>query len=82
MIPPRGYTKIHTSKYEFSQETQDWNNNYKGRDVVLPVMELKERISEIEKLLLYLKPDFEKMEKYPALKEAYEAYQIINGLTR
>ena len=72
---------IYTSKDQFSQETQDWTKAYRSADVSVVVMELKERISALEKLVLYLKPDLEKIEKYPALKEAYEVYQIINGIT-
>lgn len=39
--------------------------------------ELKDRISAIEDQLLILRPDLEMQEKYPALKEAYDAYQLI-----
>lgn len=39
--------------------------------------EVKARISAIENQLLILRPDFEMQEKYPALKEAYDAYQLI-----
>ncbi len=44
------------------------------------IIKLQDRLEEIEKRLLILRPNIEKMEKYAALKEAYEAYKIIDGL--
>ena len=41
---------------------------------------IENRLIEIEKRLLILHPDFEQMEKYASLKEAYEAYKIIEKL--
>lgn len=38
---------------------------------------LKDRIAAIEDHLMILRPDIEMQEKYPALKEAYDAYQLI-----
>lgn len=67
-------------KSEFSQETQDWSLAYKGSDAVLPIMELAERLAEVEKQLLILRPHIERLEKHPALKEAYEAYKILDNL--
>lgn len=39
--------------------------------------EVCERLDAIEKRLLIVRPDEALMEKYPALKEAYDAYQLI-----
>lgn len=42
--------------------------------------DIEKRLTEIEKRLLILIPDVKLMEKYPSLKEAYEAYKIIEQL--
>lgn len=39
--------------------------------------EIKTRISAMEDQLMILRPDLAMQEKYPALKEAYDAYQLI-----
>lgn len=44
--------------------------------------ELKTRISAIEDQMLILRPDVAMQEKYPALKEAYDAYQVILKLVK
>jgi hypothetical protein len=44
--------------------------------------ELKERLEVIEKRLMIIHPDKELHEKYPALKEAYEAYRIVERLIK
>lgn len=71
---------MYTNRSQFSQETQDWSVAYKGADFVLPIMELVERLSELERQLLILRPAIERLEKYPALKEAYEAYKMLDKL--
>lgn len=40
-------------------------------------IEIGRRLDKIEKQLLILKPSIELHEKYPALKEAYEAYLLV-----
>lgn len=47
---------------------------------MLPIMSLAERLLEVENQLLILKPHIERLEKYPALKEAYEAYKVLDNL--
>jgi len=42
--------------------------------------EMLDRITEIEKRLFILQSNRYLEEKYPALKEAYEAYKLIEGL--
>jgi hypothetical protein len=44
------------------------------------VSKINDRLSKIEERLCILSPSFELHDKYPALKEAYEAYRIIEGL--
>jgi hypothetical protein len=39
-----------------------------------------ETLEKILDRLCILVPDYEKMEKYPALREAYEAYQLIDKM--
>lgn len=52
------------------------NKNTVNLDEVAAMMEtLKER-------LLIITPDFEKHEKYPALKEAYEHYKLIEAMCK
>lgn len=45
-----------------------------------PAMNLAETLEKISDRLAILEPDLEKMEKYPALKEAYENYKIVEAL--
>lgn len=44
--------------------------------------ELSTRIAEIEKQMMILRPDIAMQEKYPALQEAYDAYQVILKLVK
>jgi hypothetical protein len=61
-----------------------WNSPGVQLELNLPLdpnfKKLSERIQELEKRLLVLHPNEGLHEKYPALKEAYEAYQIIEKL--
>lgn len=45
-----------------------------------PTLDLVVAIKEIMDRLAILQPDFEKMEKYPALKEAYDNYKLIESM--
>jgi len=47
-----------------------------------PFDTLPERIDAIEKQLLILRPSLELHEKYPALKEAYEAYLLVLNMVK
>jgi hypothetical protein len=42
--------------------------------------DLVKKIEQIQKSLCILEPDFELHEKFPALKEAYEYYKLIEKL--
>lgn len=68
------------SRSDFSQNIQDWSAAYRGTDVVIVIMELAERIVDLEKRVSLLQPNLERIEKYPALKESYEAYKILDNL--
>jgi hypothetical protein len=41
------------------------------------IIEIQNQLAKIEQQLCILKPDEHLQEKYPALKEAYDAYQLI-----
>jgi len=54
-------------------------------DIVLsrsgkPDLKVGDALDEIMARLAIIQPDFAKMEKYPALKEAYDAYKIIEAM--
>jgi hypothetical protein len=42
--------------------------------------ELANVVETLKERLLILTPNFEKMEKYPSLKEAYDHYKLIEAL--
>ncbi len=46
----------------------------------IDLAELAELIPILKERLLLLVPDFEKMEEYPALKEAYDHYKMLEKL--
>lgn len=43
-------------------------------------LHIAQAIEELQKRLCILEPDFKKMEKYPALKEAYDNYKLVESL--
>lgn len=43
-------------------------------------IKVAETLEKIMERLCILEPDFEKMEKYPALKEAYDNYKLIEAM--
>ena len=45
-----------------------------------PPLKVAETLECIMARLAILEPDFDKMEKYPALKEAYDHYKTIEGM--
>lgn len=44
--------------------------------------DLAETLKVLKERLLILAPDFEKMEKYPALRSAYDNYKAIEAMLR
>lgn len=46
------------------------------------IAKVKQSIDEINKRLLIIEPDIEKLKMYPALKEAYDHYKTIEALLR
>lgn len=67
-------------KSEFCKETREWSNEYSGQILQFPVMDIDERLREVENKLLILQPKFEQFDKYPALKIAYEEYKMVEKL--
>ena len=62
--------------------------NAKGETAISPIVRdedgnevnLVEALKGIEQRLLILEPNFRKHEKYPALKELYEQYKMLEAL--
>lgn len=44
--------------------------------------DVAETLQVVKERLLILTPDFEKMEKYPALKIAYDNYKMVEAMLR
>lgn len=72
-----------TQKNEFCQETQEWCREYSNANVLssIPTMDLDDRLRAVEKHLALATPTEEMMDKYPALREAYEQFRIIYRIT-
>lgn len=51
-------------------------------DITIEGKSLKQFMQAMEERLLILQEDFEKHEMYPALKDAYEKYKLIEKLMR
>lgn len=59
--------------------TYTYNTPYASTD---DINKLNERLDKLEQHLLTFKVDQLLMEKYPALKEAYESYKLIEALVK
>lgn len=66
---------------EFDPETVAWSKSYRGANNTYPVMDIEQRLRRVEKRLLIIDPPAAHLDKYPALREAYENYKIIERLT-
>lgn len=53
-----------------------------GADVNIGGQSLSDFMQEVRDRLLILEPNFELMEQYPALKDAYEKYKLIEKLLK
>jgi len=65
---------------KFSKDANDWSANYNGVHHTAPILDLYDRIASLEKKMAILNVNLERVEKFPALKEAYESYLIIEKL--
>lgn len=66
---------------DFDSETIAWSKSYSGQNNKYPVMDIEERLRKIERRLLIIDPPAAHLDKYPALREAFEAYKIIERMT-
>jgi hypothetical protein len=67
---------------DFPPDTRGWAASFKDAPMSsVPLMDLDERIRRIEQRLLLVEPPEGVMSKNPALKNAWEAYKIIEKLT-
>lgn len=69
-IPGMTISNIYATGSNQSMITLDLKNNNDFKSLL-------DRIDTIERQLCILKPDEVLQEKYPALQEAYDAYQLI-----
>jgi len=68
------------TKRQLKDEAEIWAASYFGGSRE-PAIDLYVRIRELEEKLNRIEPNNEILEKYPALKEAYEIYKITKVLT-
>lgn len=78
---PNSYTTSSSGTYTYATTasasiTDDITITRPGK----PPMKVAETLETILERLLIIEADFQKMEKYPALKEAYDNYKLIEAL--
>jgi hypothetical protein len=75
------YQWSNNASYTVTGQSNEFSNdvfiNRNGKQI--PVAKTLEHIME---RLCIIEPSFEKMEKYPALKEAYDNYKLIEALIK
>ena len=80
------YTSADTSTYPSSITFDNFNdfdsdiNVAEGADIKIGNKSLKEFMSKMEDRLAILQPDPDKLEKFEALKKAYEHYKTVEAL--
>ena len=80
------YTSVDTSTYPSGITFNDYNdfdsdiNVAEGADIKIGNKSLKEFMSKMEDRLAILQPDPDKLEKFEALKKAYEHYKTVEAL--
>lgn len=65
---------------DFSDATLEWHDAYLGHMSKFPVMDLDDRLRRLEEQMLIVAPPIDQISKYPALKEAYDHYKLIERL--
>jgi hypothetical protein len=82
--PATGYPYITTGTGGFSNygtiHINGTNPTLSTDKVKIDLNELGELISTLKERLLIITPNFEKMEKYQALKKAYDHYKLIESM--
>jgi len=73
-----GITSINT----YDSVSIDWDNIPPGTRFETLFRNINDRLGQVENRLAIINVDFELMEKYPALKEAYDHYMIVEKLVK
>jgi hypothetical protein len=63
-----------------STKINDYSGVISAKDVDIDGISLKETLSKIQERLLILEPKKELLEKYDALKEAYDHFKLLEKL--
>ena len=75
-------SQVITSNYTFDTNTMSsYGDLVIAREGKEPIR-VAETLEQIMDRLAIIVPDLEKMEKYPALKEAYENYKLVESLIK
>lgn len=71
-------TRMATTSYVSQQSTVTFNHSQNGRQVTAD--EIIDFMDIMKRRMLIVTEEFEKLENYPMLKEAYEHYKLIERL--
>jgi len=94
MFSPTTYTSNHTPPMTWNNDTLSYTNTstlkvegMTSEDVVIArpdraPLRVGKTLDMIMDRLCIIEPSFQLMDKYPALKEAYDAYKIIEDMCR
>ena len=78
-IPSTGYITASCDTFSISNEAS-FNGTIKADSIILDGVDIGKTIAAIQERLLILTPDPAKLEKYEALKKAYEHYKLLEAL--
>jgi hypothetical protein len=87
-IPSNWTTSANNATYTMSSTGSNWNNSFSTTgitldstaDIKIGDKSLMETLTKIEDRLAILTPDLKKLEKFAALKKAYEQYKLMEKL--
>jgi hypothetical protein len=84
-IPTVSIPTVSIPTYTFDNNIIDAGSLSTGSDLTIrrdgkPSIKVAETLETILDRMLILQPNFEKMEQYPALKQAYDNYKMIEAL--
>jgi hypothetical protein len=71
-----GVNTFYTTNYAYTNSRTHITEN----DITIDGKSLKDFMEKVEERLMIITPDLEKLEKYEALRNAYEQYKIIEAL--
>jgi hypothetical protein len=66
---------------DFIDDFKKWTDDHKGWTTESVIGILYRRIRVLEEKIKYLEPTQEQMDKYPSLKDAFDAFIVIKKLT-